>query len=116
MEGTGRRLGQPGCGRRAEAGWSEVRCSHGNGDGSPDTASAPGEKSWNSGRRAPRSVWETEPRAHPTMVHTLQEHYPQKESPPPPPARVGMGGNIFLIRGGVDLKDLEAECSDCNHS
>lgn len=28
-----------------------------------------------------------------------------------------MGGrNIFFIRGGVDPKDLEAECSDCSHS
>lgn len=78
---------------KGKVGRGYQRSSHGNQDGCRNTASAPAENSWNSGCWAPRGVWEAELRAHPTMVHALLEHNPQKE--PPTHVRVGMRKTFF---------------------
>lgn len=87
---------------KGKVGRGYQRSSHGNQDGCPNTASAPAENSWNSGRWAPRGVWEAELRAHPTMVHALLEHNPQKE--PPHPCEGGHEEKHFFNkgRGGFD--------------
>lgn len=105
MERTERQQGLPGSGRRAEAergragrrgarcpascegggeaGGSDERGSHGNRDGSPNTASA----SAGSPRRAssgPHAAsGETEQRALLTRAPALQEENPQRERPQP---------------------------------
>lgn len=96
-EGGGGAGGPESCDGGGAEGGSEERGSHGNWEGSPNTAWAPAGKCEGSGPWVPRGVGEAEPRSLPTRAHALRGRTGRKG--PLTHAKAGQGGEEKLITG-----------------
>lgn len=99
-EGGGGAGGPESCDGGGAEGGSEERGSHGNWEGSPNTAWAPAGKCEGSGPWVPRGVGEAEPRSLPTRAHAFRGQNRQKGPLHPRKGRAGRGGKINNGEGG----------------